>query len=228
MKNSFEHYRTLAAGDKPFVIDDSWRQGANIFGGLNAALIINHIEARVDLADHNLQTLLVQYIGKINKEQEVSFSHKILSLGKYGYHIQGFITQGGAVKTTVLAFYTKPRNSHMEMERDYIKPPVKIENAKKFKFVRKVVPNYFQHLDVRSTLGDDNLSGAGKSLTAGYIRLKEAPVTFSNAALITLIDVWPPLRTITWNIEFIHPRPDIDANDHLYYEYETVSVETGY
>ncbi|MGB1192525.1 MAG: acyl-CoA thioesterase, partial [Pseudomonadales bacterium] len=77
------------------------------------------------------------------------------------------------------------------------------------------------------------------SLVGGWVRLSESPDVFCDGALVALIDAWPPAilpmleqvvpsSSITWNIEFLHPRKQLGADDYIYYECEAVQAVAGY
>ena len=63
--------------------------------------------------------------------------------------------------------------------------------------------------------------------------------SLDDATIVALIDAWPPAvlpmmtqrapsSTITWNIEFMHPRAALEVEDMLYYECSALQSGQGY
>jgi acyl-CoA thioesterase len=82
-------------------------------------------------------------------------------------------------------------------------------------------------------------TGRKKAMYEGWMRLSHPPETFTDAHLISLIDVWPPTvlqqlkwpapaSTLSWNVEFVHPHPAISGTDWIGYRCNTVQAAEGY
>jgi acyl-CoA thioesterase len=71
------------------------------------------------------------------------------------------------------------------------------------------------------------------------MKFKQEPKLFNEAAIVALIDAWPPAvlqllkepapaSTITWNMEFVQPSPELKPYDMLFYDYQVIQASNGY
>ena len=236
---NFSHYLTLAQQTTPFTIDSNWAQGRSVFGGLSAALILTHIEAQTGLTDKDLRTINVHFCGAIKAGQPCELSYTEMSDGKSIRQVQGQLMQGGKVKTLIMACFGAQRNSSIQVPGIQL-PDVKAANESlKFPHIKGVTPNFIKHMDMRFTSQHFPFSGSDNATMSGYMRFDDAPACFSDAAILALIDAWPPAvlamlktpapaSTVTWNIEFIQPRAELESSDYLYYQCDVVLADLGY
>ena len=236
---NFEHYINLAKSQSCFTIDGSWAQGRSIFGGLSAALILSHIEAKTGLDDRDLRTMNVHFCGPINANEECDFSYQVLSSGKSIYQIQGQLSQQGQVKTQVMTCFGMQRPSKAIVESEKFKQEMPFKKAMKMPYIKGITPELVQKVDARLSSKNIPFSGSEISQTNGWMCFEDAPAIFSDAAILALIDAWPPAilpmltkpapaSTITWNIEFIQPRAPLKTADYLYYECDVVQAQLGF
>ncbi len=143
------------------------------------------------------------------------------------------------VKTSVLACFSAPRNSNVEVKHLPVSPSILPVQAYKFPFLKGVVPDCIQHMDMRFTSKAMPFSGSDNSEVSGWMRIDQSPAELSDASIIAMIDAWPPAvlpmmkkpapaSTVTWNIEFIQPRAQLNTDDFLYYQCNAVQAESGY
>ncbi len=236
---NFSHYQTLAQQTFDFAIDDQWAQGRSVFGGLSAALILTHIEAQTGLTDKDLRTLNVHFCGAIIANEDCQLKFEVLSNGKSISQVQGQLLQGGKVKTQIMACFGIQRTSSISIpwrQLDEVKSPTE---ASKMPFIQGMMPNYMSHMDIRFTSKGLPFTNSENSTVSGWMRFNEANDIFSDAAILALVDVWPPAilpmlkkpapaSSVTWNIEFIQPRSELNPQDYLYYECDVVLAELGY
>ena len=238
-RHDFEHYVRLAKLQAPFTIDASWGQGRSVFGGLSAALVLSHIEAQTGLKDKDLRSLNVHFCAPIMGEENCELTYQVLSQGKSTHQIQGQLIQNGQVKTQLMACFGAKRASSARIKHERESELPAIQTAFKFPYLKGVTPELVQKIDMRLTSKDMPFSGSDESQVHGWMRFEDQPEAFSDAAILALIDAWPPAilttlsqpapaSTITWNIEFIQPRAAIGKEDHLYYDCQVIQAELGY
>jgi len=236
---NFSHYQGLAQSTAPFTIDEKWAQGRSVFGGLSAALVLTHIEAQTGLTDKDLRTLNVHFCGAIVANEECQFSCTVLSDGKSISQVQGQLIQDGKVKTLVMACFGAQRNSSIKVPGIQLPDIKTVNESLKFPHIKGVTPNFIEHMDMRFTSKQFPFSGSDNATLSGYMRFDDAPQVFSDAAVLALIDAWPPAvltmlnkpapaSTVTWNIEFIQPRGELKTTDYLYYECNVLLADLGY
>lgn len=237
----FLHYRDLAKTETEFPISPEWGQGRSIFGGLTAALVLVHIESNHDLTGRDLRTINIHFCGAVIADVPCEFRHRVLSEGRSVIQIEGQLLQDGEVKTEILACFTTDRVSAIEIELPTKEFPVAAQDTQaiKFEFKQGSAPQFVSYFDLRQT--NDNLpfTGSNHSLIEGWMRFYKPSETLNDASMLALIDAWPPAilpmmtsrapsSTITWNIEFMHPRASLEVEDMLYYECIAIQAGQGY
>ncbi|EAT13919.1 thioesterase family protein [Bermanella marisrubri] len=238
MKNLSQYFE-LAAGSEPFSIDPTWAQGRSVFGGLSAALLLVHIEQQTGLTDKELRTLNVHFSGAITADEPCQLSYETISEGRSVIQVQARLLQGNQCKTLVMACFAKNRDSDIRHQAEILTPSKSREQAQKMPFIKGVVPDFIQHLDLRFTSKALPFSGADQGIITGYMNFNDPHSEFNDASVVALIDAWPPAvfpmlkgpapgSSVTWNIEFIQPRTELAQDDSLYYECEVKQADLGY
>ena len=237
----FLHYRNLAKTETEFPISEVWGQGRSIFGGLTAALVLVHIESNVELTGRDLRTVNIHFCGAVIADIPCEFRHRVLSQGRSVIQIEGQLLQEGEVKTEIVACYTTDRISAIEIDLPVKTFPVAVQDTKEtnFEFKQGSAPRFVGYFDLRQT--NDNLpfTGSDHSLITGLMRFVKPSESLNDATILALIDAWPPAilpmmtsrapsSTITWNIEFMHPRASLKVEDLLYYECAAIQAGRGY
>jgi acyl-CoA thioesterase len=233
---TYSDYETLIQGANGISIGTLWSQGRSAFGGLTAALVLAHIESQEDLTDRDLCTLNIHFCGPTLADEPCEFRHTVLSKGKSVMQVEGQLLQNGEVKTQIVACFGVQRFANLQ-----ITPPIKVftEKSLQVPFIPKMMPEFVQHLDMKYTSEHMPFSGSSEARVSGWVRFVSAPSVFTDAALVALIDAWPPAvlpmlervvpsSSITWNIEFLNPRTELAASDYIYYECEAIQAAAGY
>ncbi len=236
---NFTQYQAWAQQDAPFSIDKNWAQGRSVFGGLSAALILSHIEAKTGLTDKDLRTINAHFCGPIEADKPCLINCTLLSDGKSISQVQGQLIQDGKVKTLIMACFGAQRHSSIKVAGKSLNQVLPPEDALRMPFMTGLTPDFIQHMDIRFTSKNLPFTGSENGTLSGWMRFIDAPEYFSDAAVLALIDAWPPAvlgmlkqtapaSTVTWNIEFIQPRSDLKNTDFLYYECDVVLADRGY
>lgn len=235
----FLHYQQLAETTAQFAIHKEWGQGRSIFGGLTAALVLTHIEAQVDLSERDLRTVNIHFCGATQADLPCQLRHRVLSYGKSVIQVEGQLLQNGEVKTAIVACFTLPRRSSISIDLPAKQFPLSIEQAPKLVFEKGKLPDFVQYFDLRYTNNNIPFSGSKDSLISGWMRFANPTEPLDNSGIIALIDAWPPAilpmltkrapsSTITWNMEFMYPRPALTVADLLYYQCNAIEADQGY
>ncbi len=236
---NFSQYQALSQQGTPFTIDKNWAQGRSVFGGLSAAMILSHIEAKTGLTDKDLRTINAHFCGPIEAGKPCQINCTLLCDGKSISQVQGQLIQDGKVKTLIMACFGAQRHSSIKVASKYLNQIPPPENALRMPFMKGLTPDFIQKMDIRFTSKNLPFSGSKNGTLSGWMRFVDAPEYFSDAAVLALIDAWPPAvlgmlkqaapaSTVTWNIEFIQPRRELKSTDYLYYECDVVLADLGY
>lgn len=234
---TFQHYIEQAKLADSFSIDASWAQGRNVFGGLSTALLLTHIEANTDFTDRELRSINVQFCAALFTDEPVDLSYELLAQGKSVAHVQAKLKQGGNIKTIINCCFARERPSGIEIDATRI-DVLPLDKAQKFPFIEGLVPNFVQHIDMRLNSKNFPFSGSDSGTIKGWMHFENRNQPLSDSAILALIDAWPPATlpllkspapssSVTWNIEFIHPRPSLPQEHALYYECNLVQAANG-
>jgi acyl-CoA thioesterase len=236
---SFQNYLDLISSNEPIVIASDWSQGRSIFGGLSAALILTKINESEASQGKNLKSLSVNFCGVFEADTECEIHYQILSNGKSVVQIQGQLLQDNQIRTQITACYGRPRESSINVKPEPSSPKGSIDDAMKFPFIPGLTPEFGQHIDLGVLNDCIPFSGVKTTHVTGWTKFKEAPREFNLAAVIALIDAWPPAvlpmlkkpapaSTITWNMEFTGTFSGLAPNDAIYYECDVEEASDGY
>ena len=238
MKN-FQYYLDLVSTNEIFEVDSNWAQGRSIFGGLSAALILTRIESTNEADNRNLKSLSVNFCGIFAADTPCEIRYDVLSRGKSVVQIQGQLVQNNEVKTQIIACYAAPRESSIHINAKAAVPKSSIDKAMIFPYIPNITPAFIQHIDLGALNNCIPFTGVTTTDVIGWARFKDAPNTFNLAAVIALIDAWPPAvlpmlnkpapaSTITWNMEFSNPELELKPDDAIYYECDVIDASDGY
>ena len=237
--HNIQHYLELAKHTQPFSIDKSWGQGRSIFGGISAALILTHIESQTGLGDRDLRSVAVQFCGATTAEHPCELSFQVLSKGKSLVQVQGMLKQDGNVITLLNACFGFTRDSDLQVKAQTSVPDKQFDQYNPMPHIPGLVPDFVQHIDLRYASGALPFSGTDKTKINGWMSFKNAPSTFTDSAILALIDAWPPAvlpmlkkpapaSSVTWSVEFVMPRAQLTTDDKLYYECDVKQADLGY
>lgn len=235
----FEYYQNQVKLGSEFPIDAGWGQGKNIFGGLTAALVLTHIEQQTGLTDRDLRTINIHFCGAVILDQPCEFTHRVLSEGKSVFQVEGQLLQDGQVKTQIVACFSAPRQSSIQVTHKPVFADKSVSQALVFPFIKGVAPDFAKYFDLRITQGSLPVSGSRQTRLAGWMRFAKPLEPLNDSAILALIDAWPPAvlpmldkpapaSTITWNVEFIQPRDPLQTDDYLFYDCDVVQADFGY
>ena len=236
----FLHYRDLAKTEDRFPISAEWGQGRSIFGGLTAAIVLVHIESNNDLTGRDLRTINIHFCGAVIADVPCEFRHRVLSRGRSVVQIEGQLLQEGEVKTEIVACFTTDRISAITIYSPSKLFPVAAQDTQEMasEFKQDSAPRFVGYFDLRQTNNNFPFTGSNHSLITGLMRYAKPIESLDDATIVALIDAWPPAvlpmmtkrapsSTITWNIEFMHPRAALEVEDMLYYECSALQSGQG-
>lgn len=225
------------------VFDPSWAQGRSVFGGLTAAVALEHIERLHSPQDQQLRSVQVNFCGPTVTDHPTTFDVIPLSSGRSVTQTMVQLVQDGVVKTQVTAIYAKRRTSDVQVASSTYSIPTDRNTFQPLPYIDKVTPAFIQHLKLVYDSGNFPFTGSDKTVVSGWMQFSDLDVhndaELSNSALLALIDAWPPAllsllkkpspaSSIGWNVEFIQPNIKISAREELYYRCEIREACDGY
>lgn len=238
---NFDDYLQQVTDSSSVTIDGGWAQGTTTFGGLSAALLLQHLQSKFKI-ENTLRSLSVNFCGALQTENEASLDASILREGKSIGHYQAIATQNDEIVTLINACYAKARSSNIEVEEPRIAPPTAGE-GRRIPYFKGLSPEFTRHIEFAYVSGGLPFTNSKENHIHGWMRLNEGEGHLTNPHLIALIDSWPPTviqkikgfapcATVSWNLEIINSldmlEQPIAADDWLWYEAEIRQAHDGY
>lgn len=233
-----DEFFSAARDGAELVVPETWGQGRTVFGGLSAGLLNKAMTGELG-DDRNMRVQTVQFIGPLNTETPFTIAVEHLRDGKNVTQMQARLMQNGKVAVQAMAAFGQDRDSKVNTRSE----PVDLGEVPKkpawMPQIPKVTPKFHRNIDIKFTDGGLPFTNKKEGKYEGWMRLSDAPANMTDAHLIALIDVWPPtvlqqLRwpapasTLSWNVEFVHPHPELSPTDWIGYRAKTVQAADGY
>lgn len=210
------------------VVPDTWTQGRTVYGGLSAALICQAMTSAVS-DDRQLRALSVGFAGPLLAGRAFHIEVEILREGRTISQVMGRAVQEGGVAVQIQAVFGIPLQSQLEITNCSIPNYSKAEQSPNYPGNDQPIPGFLQHLDMKLSEGDLPFSGSKELQMGGWMRFQQQPSIISVPHLVGLIDSWPPTTlpwltdlapasTVNWNLQFVHPLPELTGADYLGYQ----------
>lgn len=208
-------------------LPEGWAQGRALFGGFSAALAAQFLLQQF-AADYHLRSLAISFVAPA-APGAAELSYRILRQGSSVLQVAVDLRQNGEVMLAGLASMGKARVSTVKVTGEQA-PDLKTINDGPGLPDADIVPEFAKNYDYRITAGGMPFSGQPGRTFGGWIRFRHEQQTLTTAAIISLVDAWPPAvlphlnkpapaSSLTWTIEF----PDRELNDfntHDWYQYQ--------
>lgn len=234
------HFDELLAGvDAPsLVVPNSWGQGRATFGGLVAALSYQKMQAAVQ-PGRPLRALQVAFVGPVAVDEPMSFEVELLREGRAASQVEGRIKQAGETRLAVLGSFGGDRDSQVQVTPHPAPEVPAPEDCRALDYIRGVTPDFTQHIEMRWAFGNLPFAGKADREMGGWMRFREPGREMTDAHIIALVDAWPPAvlqhvkrpvpaSSMSWSLEIVHPRPQMNADEPLLYRAEIDQAGSGY
>lgn len=210
------------------IVPDSWTQGRTVYGGLSAALICQAMTHAVS-GDRQLRALNVGFAGPLLAGKAFHIEVEILREGRTISQVVGRAVQDGVAAVQIQGVFGIPLESSLDICNysvpDYTAP----EASEPYVTENMPTPGFLQHLDMKLAEGGRPFSGTEALQLGGWMRFLDEPAAISVPHLVGLIDGWPPTTlpwltdlspasTVNWNLQFVHPLPELSGKDYLGYQ----------
>lgn len=237
----FDEYLQQVIDSGNLTIDSGWAQGTTTFGGLSAALLLQHLQSKFKI-ENTLRSLSVSFCGALQTEQAASLDANVLRQGRSIGHYQAIASQNEETVTVINACFAKSRSSNIEVEEPRITPPTAGEGTR-IPYFKGISPEFTRHIEFAYVSGGMPFTNSKDNHVHGWMRFNEGRGELTNPHLVALIDSWPPTvmqkikgfapcATVTWNLELITPLAGLEqplaADDWLWYEAEIRQAHDGY
>lgn len=222
-------------------IPSTWGQGRATYGGLVAAMLISHLIGQLDPAQV-LRSATVSFVAPA-LAGTATLSAEILRQGKSATQAEARLWQDGQVVAVLLASFALPRESSIQVAPIHAAPEFNAAtplDVSQMPYIAGMMPEFFQHLDIRWAKGKPPFSGAARPDFAGWMRYQDQSLPeFGLAHFFGLIDAWPPAvlpmfknpapaSSLCWTLEFIQQPVGYSAADYWRYAVQCDAAADGY
>ena len=218
-------------------IPEGWGQGRATFGGLVAAFIYQAMQLNVS-KDKLIRNLSITFVGPIEPGQ-LSIGTDLLREGKAVSVVEGRGIQDGQVKVQMTASFGAARETQIHATGSKMPEAKAPEQCVEMPYIEGVTPAFTKHYLFQYAYGGLPFSGTVSRELGGWISYREAQPQITVAEILGLVDAWPPATlpwittpapasSLTWNIQFLHPLPNISPMDKCLYQATVENADGGY
>jgi acyl-CoA thioesterase len=218
-------------------VDESWGQGRALFGGIQAALVVQACETQLGAEERQLRTLAMSFC-RAAQPGRLEVEARLERAGRYISHLSARLSQDGEVVATALATFARDRNDPLVFEERLaldLPEPEALSRPRSHPFL----PTFLQHFDIRFVPGFSPYAGGQVAEAKGWLRFAE-PITIDGKALAALLDVWPPAvlttlapprssASVDLRYDIVTPMPIVDAGpeDFLAFDCRVLDWRAG-
>ncbi|EKF75065.1 tesB-like acyl-CoA thioesterase [Alcanivorax hongdengensis A-11-3] len=216
---------------------EGWGQGRALFGGLVGAVMYDHLCKSVAPA-HPLRSFSLSFVAPATPGP-VSLESRVLREGKSVMQAQVTASQQGQVVAVMLLSLGAARDSAIRVAPEPAPSIKPADQCTPMPYIAGVIPEFIAHFDMRWASGGLPFSGMDRPDFSGYMGFREPPAVMSTAALIALVDTWPPAvlpllkkpapaSSLTWTMELVDDPASRPADQLWQYQVVTEHCAEGY
>lgn len=218
-------------------VEQGWGQGRATYGGLVGGLMLAAMREHLPQdAALPLRSATVSFVAPVAPGSATAEA-RVLRSGSSVTQGQVHLVQEGQVAAAMLAAFGTERDSSVHVAPTAAMPDMGApQDAQELPHVSGLTPDFFQHVEMLLADGGLAYSGASTSHMRGWMRFREAPPTFGEEHLLSLVDSWPPATiqmlseprpasTLTWTLELLE---DPAAEPDAYWAYEVRTDHAGH
>ncbi|PAV26018.1 acyl-CoA thioesterase II [Tamilnaduibacter salinus] len=226
------------ADDDTLTLSPDWGQGRALFGGLVGALAFQRMQDEV-AEGRPLRALQIAFVGPVAAEQPLGFETRLLREGKTASQVQTHLVQEDSIRLAALGSFGGDRESTVALEPEPAPSVPAPGDCQALPFQPGVTPEFTRHIEMRWGFGALPFTGQRHREMGGWMRFREAPEHLTDAHIIALVDAWPPAvlqhlkgpapaSSMSWSLEMVHPRPELDPAEPLLYRAVIDQAGAGY
>jgi acyl-CoA thioesterase len=191
-------------------VPDDWMQGRSVFGGLQTALALRAMRARVP-ADFRLRSVQTTFVAPV--EGAVRVRAEVLRTGKNVMHAEARVLAGDQTAAIVVGVFGRSRESRAEVPAE---PPTFTPTAEpvEVRYVEGRAPKFTQHFSMRWLTGSVPFAAVRDARSAVIEVGLDDRGPMSEEHLLAIADLPPPLAlamlrepapgsSVTWTMEFL-------------------------
>ena len=158
-------------------IPATWGQGRATYGGLVAAMLISRLIGQLG-TQQVLRSATVSFVAPA-LAGAATLTAEVFRQGKSATQAEARLMQDGQVVAVLLASFGQPRESGIQVEPIHVAPEFKVVaplDVPQMPYIAGMMPEFFQHIDIRWAKGKPPFSGATRPDFAGWMRYRAEAV----------------------------------------------------
>ena len=218
-------------------LPEGWGQGRALFGGLVGAVLFDHLQKTV-ATGRVLRSFSLSFVAPASPG-EVALEATVLREGKSVMQAMVSARQEGQVVAAMLVSLGAARESRVIVAPPSAPAMPAPDRCIELPFVAGLTPDFLQHFQMRYADGMPPFSGSEVPDFSGYMGFRAPPQAMSTAALIALVDTWPPsvlpmlkkpapASSLTWTMELLDDPQSRPADTLWQYRVKTDQSSDGY
>ena len=234
---TFDEILATVDGNGNGILPEGWGQGRALFGGLVGAVLFEHLVKSV-AGGRPLRSFSLSFVAPA-APGPVSLRSEVLREGKSVMQALVSASQDDQVVSTMLVSLGAARDSAVAVAGPAAPSMPGPEKSMRLPFIKGLTPDFLDHFDIRYAKGMPPFSGSQAPDFAGYMGFKTAPSVMTTAALIALVDTWPPsvlpmlkgpapASSLTWTMELLDDPATRSADTLWQYQVHTAQCSDGY
>ncbi|MZR61982.1 thioesterase family protein [Alcanivorax sp. DP30] len=234
---TFDEILSTVDGKGNGLLPEGWGQGRALFGGLVGAVLFDHLQKSV-APGRVLRSFSLSFVAPA-VPGPVSLTSEVFREGKSVMQAMVTARQEGQVVAAMLASMGAARESSVTVPAPNMPGMKAPQDSLVLPTIKGVTPDFLEFFDLRYAEGKPPYCGSDDANFTGYMGFREPPSTMSTAALIALVDTWPPsvlsmLKTpapassLTWTMELLNDPASRPADTLWRYQVHTDQCSDGY
>ncbi len=234
---TFDEVLASVDGKGNGVLPEGWGQGRALFGGLVGAVLYDHLEKSV-AAGRVLRSFSLSFVAPA-APGPVALSSEVFREGKSVMQAMVTARQEGQVVAAMLASFGSARESTVYVAAPVIPPMKAAAQSQAMPVVKGLTPDFLAHFDMRYASGMPPFCGSEEANFSGYMGFRVPPANMGTAALIALVDTWPPsvlsmlkapapASSLTWTMELLDDPATRSPETLWQYQVRTEQCQDGY
>lgn len=220
------------------IFPNVWTQGRTAFGGVTAGLIFAAMQKHVS-EQNALRTYTTNFVGPVMPDETVKVKIEVLRRGANVTQVLGRIIQNNKTCVLCQGVFGVARVSAITVRNVRTHSLSNPGSGQALPNLPDITPQYLNNFELNIEQGAMPFTHSNTYCYGGWMRYKQAPLTFSIAHLIAIIDSWPPAvlqmlkqpapsSSVSWHIDMLGDADDLTATDWIAYQAKTKQANDGY
>ncbi|MDZ4386889.1 MAG: thioesterase family protein [Moraxellaceae bacterium] len=232
-----EMMHSISPSSHQMTILPNWGQGRATYGGLIGAILLQHCQQTLSL-QRPLRSLSINFVGPATAGN-IDLDSQLLRSGKSASQAHCIARQNDQAVAAMLCAFAEDRPSEIHVLAPQAPAFAAPDTLPVLPYIPGITPEFTQQFEFRWADGDLPFTGSASADIGGWVRFRDPPNTLTAAAIVALVDAWPPatasqfrqpaaISTMSWTLELVAPLANLNAGDWWQYQAKTDFAKNGY